>query len=158
MAHWQFGTVIATLSLLLTAGSIKAQSLTTTKPDRYGGLSLGTATYFNDRGLDYDYVGFVVAGQLGFRISPEIRVEGELAYETTSGEAGGTNATIDLDVLRLAGTAYYDFNAVSFGGLLPFVGVGLGFSSLDFEGGGDDTEVSANLDGGASLSLSRLWK
>ena len=153
MAHWHSGAVIAALGAMLTAGSVEAQSLRTVEPKLYGGLSLGTTTYFDDRGLEYDYIGFVIAGQLGLRLSPDIRVEGELAYETTSGEIDGTNIDIDLDVLRLAGTAYYDFSSLSFGGLLPFAGAGLGISDLDFEGGGDDTELSANLDVGASLSL-----
>jgi len=156
MAHWHIWTASAALSVILTAGSTTAQSQALQlqpQPQIYGGLAVGTATYFDQSGVEFDFFGFVIAGQLGFRISPDIRIEGELAYETTSGEIDGTNIDFDLDVLRISGSAYYDFNTISVGGLVPFAGVGLGISALEVEGGGDDTEISANLDGGASLSL-----
>ena len=145
---------VAAGALALT-GPVAAQGLSVPQ-SLYGGVSGGTATYFDQGGLEYDILGFVIAGQVGFRLTPDIRVEGELAYESTSAEIDLILNDIDVDVsaFRPSVSAYYDFNTISIGGLTPFAGAGLGFSFLDADPGGDDTELSANLDGGATLKLS----
>ena len=123
----------------------------------YGGISGGTATYFDDNNLEYDYLGFVIAGQVGMRLSPDIRVEGELAYESTTAEIDDTNIDVDVTAFRPSVSAYYDFNTITLGGMTPYVGGGLGISFLetDVDGGGsaDDEELSAHLEGGATLKL-----
>jgi opacity protein-like surface antigen len=140
---------------MVTAGSAAAQSPAPLQ--LYGGLSGGTATFFDEDGLEYDYLGIVLAGQIGFRMTPDIRIEGEIAYESTTAEIDGTSIDVDVTALRPSVSAYYDLNTVSLGGLTPFVGGGLGISFLeaDVDGGGsaDDEELSANLDAGASMSL-----
>lgn len=148
MARWQVWTATTALATMVTAGTAFAQS-----SDLYVGLSGGTATYFDQNNLEYDYFGYVVAGQMGMRLSPELRVEGELAYESTSAEIDNTNIDVDVSVLRPSVSAYYDLTAMSLGGMTPFAGAGLGISFLDVDGGGDDEELSAHLDGGLNMAL-----
>lgn len=150
-------------SRALIAGAIFAASASAVQAQAplqqyYGGVSVGTATYFDQNNLEYDYLGFVIAGQIGYRLSPDLRVEGELAYESTSAEIDGTNIDVDVTALRGSASAYYDFNTISLGGLTPYAGGGLGFSSVEFDfdsifGDNDDTEISAHVEGGGSMKL-----
>ncbi|MGI9489605.1 MAG: outer membrane beta-barrel protein [Geminicoccaceae bacterium] len=123
----------------------------------YGGVSVGTATFFDNNNLEYDYFGFVIAGQVGIRLSPDIRVEGELAYESTTAEIDDTNIDVDVTAFRPSVSAYYEFNTITLGGMTPYAGGGLGISFLeaDVDGGGsdDDEELSAHVEGGATLKL-----
>lgn len=149
MARWQYWTTALALGVALSSAPASAQS-----SQFYVAFSGGTATYFDQNNLEYDYFGYVVAAQAGFRMSPELRLEGEFAYESTSAEIDNTNIDVDVEAYRLSGTVYYDFTSLSTGGLLPFAGVGLGITSLEANNNvSDDTELSANLDGGASMPL-----
>lgn len=134
------------VAALLTAGSATAQS-----QEIYAGGAIGTATFFDQGNIEYDYLGFVIAGQVGYRWTPDIRLEAEIAYESTEAEVSGIN--FDVDVLRLGASAYYDFHGVSIGGMTPFAGGGLGLADLDGRAGVVGTEPSAHIDGGASLTL-----
>lgn len=159
MAHWHRWAASLAFGVTMAAGSAFAQSPgSPTGP--YVGLSAGTATYFDQSGFEFDYFGFVVAGQVGMRLSPDFRVEGELSYQSTSAEDDilGINVDVDLTVIRPSVSAYYDFSAANLGGMTPFVGAGLGIAFLEADfnrgfGSDDDTELSANLDAGANLSL-----
>ncbi|MEM7044377.1 MAG: porin family protein [Pseudomonadota bacterium] len=155
MVRWQHWMAAAALGMVASSGTALAQS-----SQLYGGVSAGTATYFDQGGFEFDYLGFVLAGQLGMRLTPDLRVEGELSYQSTSAEddIGIIDVDVDLTVIRPSVSAYYDLNTVSLGGLTPFVGGGLGlaFIEADFDSGfgsDDDTELSANLDAGANMSL-----
>lgn len=146
---------VAAGALALT-GPAAAQGFSTPQ-NLYGGLAVGTATFFDQNNLEYDYLGFVIAGQMGLRLSPDLRVEGEIAYESATAEIDGTNTDVDVTAIRTSASAYYDFNTISIGGMTPYAGGGLGFSFLeaDVDGGGsdDDTELSAHVEGGATLNL-----
>ncbi len=156
MARWQLRTTTATLGAIafasMAATDASAQSY-------YAGLSAGTATFFDQGGFEYDYFGYVVAGQVGYRMSPSLRVEAELSYAASSADDNilGVNVDVDTTVIRPSVSAYYDFVGVSLGGLTPFAGAGLGiaFAEVDADIGGsvEDEELSAHLDGGANLAL-----
>ncbi len=151
---WLAGVAAGAIAM---TGPVAAQGFSTPQ-NLYGGVSGGTATFFDQNNLEYDYFGFVIAGQIGFRMTPELRVEGEIAYESATAEIDGTNIDVDVTALRPSVSAYYDFNTISLGGMTPYAGGGLGFSFLeaDVDGGGsdDDTELSAHVEGGASMNLS----
>ena len=141
----------ASAAFMLAAVPSYAQSLDGLQ-GFYAGGAIGTATFFDQGDIEYDYLGYVIAGQAGYRLTPDLRVEAELAYEATEGEIGSVN--VDLDFFRLGASAYYDFNTVSVGGLLPFAGGGVGI--VDGDGGRTGvggTEPSVHLDGGASMRL-----
>lgn len=142
---------------LAMTGPAAAQGFSTPQ-NLYGGVSVGTATFFDQGNLEYDYLGFVIAGQVGFRLTPDVRVEGEIAYESASAEIDGTNIDADVSAIRTSASAYYDFNTISIGGMTPYAGGGLGFSFLEIDfdrgfGDADDTELSAHVEGGATLNL-----
>jgi len=140
-----FGTV------LLFSGTSMAQQ---DQGKIYIGGALGTATFFDQGGLDYDFLGFVAALQGGYRVIPNLRVEAELAYEETEAEVGVFDVDIDVEVFRVAASAYYDLDIVNIGGLLPYVGGGLGFSYLDAGNQLDgDFEPTAHVEGGVTLSV-----
>ena len=150
---------VAAGALVLTGPAV-AQGLSVPQ-SLYGTVSGGTATYFDQGGFEFDYLGFVIAGQAGFRLTPEMRVEGEIAYQSTSAEddIGLVDVDVDLTAIRTSASVYYDFNSVSIGGMTPYAGGGLGFTfiEVDFDNGfgsDDDTELSAHLEGGSTLKLS----
>lgn len=150
---WLAGVAAGAIAM---TGPAAAQGFSTPQ-GLYGGVSAGTTTYFDQGALEYDILGFVIAAQVGMRLTPDLRVEGELAYESTSAEFDGVFNNVDVDVtaFRPSVSAYYDFNTISIGGMTPFAGGGLGLSFLEADGIGsaDDTEPSAHVDGGATLNL-----
>lgn len=120
----------------------------------YGAVAAGSATFFDEGGLEYDYLGYVLAGQVGMRMSPELRVEGEISYAASSAEIDGTSFDVDVTVIRPSISALYDFNGVGLGGMTPYLGAGVGIAFIDFDSGlGDDEELSAHFDAGAILDL-----
>lgn len=158
MYRWQNLTTVAALTAAFTSTTAVAQSPAPLE-SFYGGVSVGTATYFDQGNLEYDYLGYVIAGQAGFRILPDLRVEGEIAYESTSAEIDlilVNDIDVDVTAFRGSASAYYDFNTIAIGGLVPYGGGGLGITVLDADSGladADDTELSAHLEGGASMKL-----
>lgn len=149
-------TAILTGALLASTSS-SAQTFGSPQ-QLYGGLVLGTATYFDQDNLDYDYFGVVIAGQVGIHLSPELRVEGELAYQSTEAEVDDTNIDVDVTAFRGSVSAYYDFLNLSLGGLTPYAGGGVGITAIEFEfddvfGDDDENELSAHVEGGGSLKL-----
>lgn len=147
---------------LLAAAPSKAQTFGS--PNQlYGGLVLGSATYFDQDNLEYDYLGIVFAGQVGMHLSPDLRVEGELAYQSTEAEVDNTSIDVDVTAFRGSISAYYDFLNLSLGGLTPYAGGGVGITAIEFEfddvfGDDDETELSAHIEGGGSLKLDRNFE
>ncbi len=153
---WLAGVAVCALAL---AGPAAAQGFSTPQ-GLYAGLSGGTATFFDQGGFEFDYFGFVIAVQVGMRLTPDLRVEGEIAYESTSAEddIGIIDVDVDVTVVRPSVSAYYDFNTISIGGMTPYAGGGLGFSFIEADfnrgfGSDDDTEISAHVEGGATLDM-----
>ena len=148
----RISAAVFSVALLLSNSSLAQQP----QGQIYVGGALGTATFFDQGNLEYDYFGTVIAAQAGYRVLPNLRVEAELAYEQTSAEfdVGFFDVDIDVDVYRTSASAYYDMDFITTGGLLPYVGGGLGFSYLDsqrqFNG---DFEPSAHVEGGVALEV-----
>lgn len=77
--------------------------------------------------------GLIVSGGAGAHLTPNIRLEGELAYLQGDSDGGG-----DLKTTAAFLNGYYDFNP---GGVWrPYVGAGLGYGSVELDGGGVDDD------------------
>lgn len=83
---------------------------------------------------------------LGAKLSPHVRLEGELAYSKADLEGGGdSKATLGL------GNVYYDFGDGT--KITPFVGAGLGWGKFDTSAG-DDNGWAYQLTAGLSKNVS----
>ncbi|OHB37314.1 MAG: hypothetical protein A2882_05640 [Phenylobacterium sp. RIFCSPHIGHO2_01_FULL_70_10] len=77
--------------------------------------------------------GLIVSGGAGAHLTPNIRLEGELAYLQADGDGGG-----DLKTTAAFLNGYYDFNPD--GVWRPYVGAGVGYGSVELDGGGVDDD------------------
>jgi len=93
----------------------------------YAGIS-GDLTW-----LDHSGTGGGVNLDLGYRIMPDIRLEGEAGYHNVPGDSGYT----DTHYFTYMGNAYYDFNKFTFTPtgtlrIVPYLGAGLGVAEASF--------------------------
>ena len=125
--------------------------------DIYWGLS-GGAQFFSDNEVDGSDIefdpGFMVGGQLGY-IFGSVRAEGEIEYSEADvkdiEDLNQDNA--DFSALRGTGSLYFDFIGFSQSNILPYVGGGFGFASLDFDGDVSDDEVALTAHAEAGVSF-----
>lgn len=142
---WRF-LVPATFICLATASGASAQS------PFYVGVTAGGSFFFEqeiedggaDFDIEYDQPGFVFAGQLGYQVTTNVRVEAEISYAFTEGDV--TLSILGIDVVEngfktsvLSGTAGVFLDLWPVGTFIPYVGGGVGYS-----------QVSVNLDGNFS--------
>lgn len=106
--------------------------------------------------IAYDFFGFGIGVEVGMRIGSNLRVEGELTYRSNDvDEVDGVSTTAEMTSTTLMVNALYDFNSES--GLTPYIGGGLGMSSVEFSistSSYDDTVLAAQLIGGVMFELS----
>jgi hypothetical protein len=81
-------------------------------------------------------VGF--GAMIGYKLS-NLRLEGELAYQTVEGTSTN-NVNADFDTVRFTGAAYYDFDL---GVLQPYLGGGMGIANLDSGGSSFENKDTA---------------
>lgn len=126
----------------------------------YWGL-FTAAQFIEDNKIDGDKLefdpGFALGGQLGY-IFGTVRAEGELEYSNTNvDQLGGNSNNADLSTFRGTGNLYFDFVGFAQSNILPYVGGGVGFASLDFDGNDlndDDTALTAHGEFGISFAAS----
>lgn len=106
--------------------------------------------------IAYDFFGLGIGVEVGMRIGSNLRVEGELTYRSNDvDEVDGVSTTAEMTSTTLMVNALYDFNSES--GLTPYIGGGLGMSSVEFSistSSFDDTVLAAQLIGGVMFELS----
>jgi opacity protein-like surface antigen len=93
-------------------------------------------------------VGFSALG--GYKLG-NLRLEGELAYETVEGTSTA-DVNADVHIVRFTGGAYFDFDQWA---LRPYLGGGMGVAGLDTSGGfdGDDTAFTWHGEVGLTIPL-----
>lgn len=70
---------------------------------------------------------------IGYRIAPDIRLEGEVGYHDAAGESGHP----DQHYFTYMGNAYYDFNQLAYAPasagwrMVPYIGGGIGMASIN---------------------------
>jgi opacity protein-like surface antigen len=144
----------------------------------------GGATFAEDTDFDldtspvtvtneYDDTGYTVSGAVGYEMSKlyggAIRAELELGYFENEIEAhklngarvSGKDAFGETSAFYGLANLYYDF--ASFGRIKPFVGAGIGFANVEFDGHGvttagvvmddEDTGFAYQLSAGANIGL-----
>ncbi len=145
--------ILATVfgAVLLSSGTSMAQQAST---GLYAGAAVGHSTFWDTElegggDLEYDLLSFFLSGALGYRVSPNLRAEAELLYES----ADIDNSIFDLEVFRATVSGYFDFNAINMGGaaLSPYIGAGFGFANIEIID--DETELTWHAEGGVSVPI-----
>lgn len=147
-----FGT-----SLMMTGTSAAQQAIPSgfqAPIGLYAGAALGQSIFWDTElvgggELEYDFFALFVSGALGYRLSPSLRVEGELLYET----ADVDNSFVDIEIFRSTVSGYYDFAARALSGyqFRPYAGGGLGLAYVELFD--DDLGLTWHVESGASVSL-----
>ena len=97
--------------------------------------------------VDFD-TGIAFSALFGYKLS-NLRLEGELAYQTVEGTST-TNVNADVDIVRFTGAAYYDFDLFV---LKPYLGGGMGVASLAASGDFEDDDTGFTWHGEAGLTF-----
>lgn len=116
-----------------------------------------------DIDIEYDYPGYVVAGQLGYAFATNIRAEAEVSYAASTGEATLSSILLlndvvnDVDVETLSGTVGLYFDLWPLGAFVPYVGGGIGVAYVEIQEDGasadDQTQFTAFGEAGIPWSL-----
>ena len=131
---WRLAFLTTCFSLLLVSQGVAQTRF-------YVGAAMGTSFFFDQEfnidgvniETDYDVPGFMIAGQLGYQFATNIRIETELSYAFTDGEAavevlGIQLAEASLDISTLNATAGLYLDLWPIGTVVPYVGGGIGYS------------------------------
>jgi opacity protein-like surface antigen len=146
-------TLLAALPVALASSPASAQGV----GDIYWGLA-GGAQFTSDNEIGNDDVsfdpGFMIGGQLCY-IFGSVTAEGEIEYSDVDVKDidNTNNDDASLSALRGTGSLYFDFIGFSQSNILPYVGGGFGFSSLDFDGDISDDEVGLTAHGEVGVSF-----
>lgn len=126
---------IVAAALLLGLNTASAQVYI----EAHGGWNLAHDSDIDDpvdvfEELSYDS-GFAVGGAVGYQLSPNWRVEGEVTYrrnEVDEFKISGTdfNADGDVDSVAVMANGYYDFANSSL--WTPYIGAGIGTAIVSF--------------------------
>ncbi len=91
-------------------------------------------------------VGFSALG--GYKLG-NLRLEGELAYQTVEGTSTA-DVNADVHIVRFTGGAYFDFDQWI---LRPYLGGGMGVAGLDTSGGFDNDDTAFTWHGEVGLTI-----
>ncbi|MGI9452724.1 MAG: porin family protein [Geminicoccaceae bacterium] len=139
-------------TLLFSSASMAQQASTGPYVSVAAGQSIFWDTERNiGNDIEYEFFSLFLSGALGYRVTPNLRAEAELLYE--SADIEDTFGFADIEVFRGTISGYFDFNPINMGGypLSPYVGGGFGFANVDLVD--DDTELTWHAEGGVSVPI-----
>lgn len=165
---------VAAAGLLAAVSPASAQT-----PAALEGFHVGVAggtTWIADQTADADFnnidnlvdvdidheLGYQIAGQLGYRLQTNIRLEGEIAYSHNDAERtfslGNSDLDIDQELSILSGTGGVFFDLWPVGRFVPYIGGGLGFAFVEVDsendlGKVDQTVITAFAEGGLPIDI-----
>lgn len=146
---------------LLVAAPACAQS-TSPLDGLYLGVA-GGATWISDQNTEADFgnannlldvdiehdVGYQIAGQIGYQLQTNIRLEGELAYSSHDAERTFSltddDRTIDQELSILSGTVGVFFDLWPVGSFVPYIGGGVGYAHVEVKSENDFGDVDQNV-------------
>ncbi|OYX22642.1 MAG: hypothetical protein B7Z10_12870 [Rhodobacterales bacterium 32-66-7] len=137
MSVKRFLTISTAILAVMNASAVMAEGL-------YFGAYAGLAAQ-EDLDLDIPSTsdnGFVLGAVIGTDLTENLRIEGELSFETSEGQYEGKGGSTDFDVstLSLLGNAWVDFDTGT--GLQPYVGGGVGVARVAVDDGiSDDSDT-----------------
>ena len=158
--------LIAAITFFLSAASAFAQDVA--GPSNFYIGFFGGATYFNDQEIEdggaeaeieYDFPGYVFGGQLGYALNTNVRLEAEVAYGQSDGDAvlevlgvELADANYDFSILTATGAVYFDLWPL--GSIVPYIGAGLGYAYVENEVNNiDDTQHAFTAFGEGGIPL-----
>jgi len=137
-----------TLALALSATAATAQDFA--RSGLYGQLN-GVASFEAFDGLDDGLdTGLGVAGRLGYRMTPNIAVEGLVEYSGDFSDISGLDLT---STLFLANARYYFLTDR----LQPYAALGLGGQVFHIDPGPDEGAFAVRFAGGLDYYISESW-
>jgi len=127
------------VAICLGSAAVAKQTFADNQDGFYIGFALGPQLFSdNEAGaatVDFD-TGIAFSALFGYKLS-NLRLEGELAYQTVEGTST-SNVNADVDIVRFTGAAYYDFDLFV---LKPYLGGGMGVARLDASGDFNDDDT-----------------
>jgi hypothetical protein len=137
MARALFLPLVAAVILGAAAPAARAQELRLTAYGLRGGLV-----------LDDELVQLLVGGQVDLgRIADDVRLQPLMTVGLGD----------DALTIFAAGEAHYLFPVQAGSRIEPYAGGGIGVHRIDFDGGGDETEVALSIVAGADVPAARTW-
>ena len=101
-----------------------------------------------DVDIEHDW-GYQFAGQLGYQLQPNVRVETEISYETADAERNisflNTNIDIDQELSILSGTIGIFLDLWPVGPIIPYIGGGVGYAKVEVDGDDNFGDVEQNV-------------
>lgn len=106
-------------------------------PDQSAEGDVNGLSNLADIDIEYDW-GYQIAGQLGYRLQPNIRIETEVSYSTADAERNLSVLNIDVDADQelsiLSGTVGLFLDLWPVGEFVPYIGGGIGYANVEVEG------------------------
>lgn len=121
----------------------------------YGGLNIGHDADTNTGQILTTDLGFGFGAFVGGRVTPNVRLEGEIGYRSSDIESlGGATAGGDITSLAFMANGYYDIPVQS--AVIPYVGGGIGIADVEMNGlrNDSDTVFAFQLMAGAAIPVS----
>ncbi|MGI9450233.1 MAG: outer membrane protein [Geminicoccaceae bacterium] len=101
-----------------------------------------------DVDIEHDW-GYQFAGQLGYQVQPNIRLEAEVSYSTADAErelnVGNINIDVDQELSILSGTAGIFLDLWPIGPIVPYIGGGVGYAKVEVEGDNNLGDAKQNV-------------
>jgi len=130
------------LKLLLIAAAVSLFGVQGASAQLYLGGHLGlNITHDTDlAGLNFTFdPGLAIGGVVGYRVTPNVRIDGEVTYRVNDlDEIGGSPAGDEIRSLAFLVNVYYDFTTGS--PWVPYVGGGLGVANHELDPASGPTE------------------
>ncbi|MFT3809205.1 MAG: porin family protein [Micropepsaceae bacterium] len=135
-------------ALALSAALTGAASAEGMYVEVFGGADFAPDLEWNNSDYEMD-TGYSYGAALGWNLTPNWSVEGEIAYH----EADYACCTSNASLLNLSVNGYYTFNPE--GQFKPYVGAGIGYGELAYESGGqiDDWVFTYQVMAGARVAV-----
>jgi len=121
----------------------------------YGGLNIAHDADTNTGQIMTMDLGFGFGAFVGGRVTPNVRLEGEIGYRSNDLESlGGTAAGGDVTSLAFMANGYYDIPVQS--AVIPYVGAGIGVADVEMNGlrNDSDTVFAFQLMAGGAIPVS----
>jgi opacity protein-like surface antigen len=138
-------------TLLFSSASMAQQAST----GPYASIAAGQSIFWDTErnigsDIEYEFFSLFLSGALGYRITPNLRAEAELLYESADTDNFGS---LDIEIFRGTVSGYFDFNSLNMGGypISPYVGGGLGFASVELVD--DEIGLTWHIEGGVSVPI-----
>lgn len=132
--------LVLPLLAVVVLGAADARAQAQLYAGGYGGLGIAHDADTNTGQIMTMDLGFGFGAFVGGRVTPNVRIEGEIGYRSNDLESlGGGVVGGDVTSLAFMANAYYDIPVQS--AVIPYVGAGVGMADVEMSGLRNDTDT-----------------